>query len=391
MLSRRSVLASTLGLSTLAIAPPRLLAAQSPASGVVIDPALGDYLALSPISIASLDLAAPFTFGNAQLQMDALAFQLPFDMTDEEALRNWIEGCYTVALPSAFRTYALYEQFEELFGFTIGQVFSGAEIGEPPAMVTMLRGQFDVVQIRAAQLAQGYTQLEIDGYEVYSLSQEADFELTNAVQALALAKLNNSTILDDGTLIYAATLDLLRTTLTGDATLADQPLVQQARAGLDVPLTTALVLGPGALEPGIPVDILLPRSQDEIAGFMLAMRAQESSPIVLTAIVGNSPGGPLPGIVGEPDPPAPGEPIAKSKLSLVYATPEEAALAAEQIEQRLATGESLMQQAPWTDLLQSWSAVADPDLGIVLVTLEWVGPPRTLDLVYSRDTAFITG
>lgn len=391
MLDRRSFLASVLGLSALAIAPPRIFAAQSPSAGVSIDPALTDYLALSPVSIASLDQATPFTFGNAQLQMDALGFQLPFDMSDDEALHNWIEGTYTVTLPSAFRTYALNDQFEELIGFTISQVFSGAEIGEPPNMVSILRGDFDIEQIRATQVAQGYQQLDVDGHQVYSLSEEGDFSLTNAVQALALSKLNNSAMLDDGTLVYTPTLDLMRTMFTPGQTLSEQPWVQQAVAALDLPLMNGMVLGLGALAPGIPAELLQPQSDDEIADFILSMREQEPSPIVLAAIVGTTPGGPLPGISGDPEPLAPGELQAKSKFALVYNSPEEATLAASQIEDRLATGSSLVRKSPWSDMLASWSAVADPELSTVLLTLEWIDMPRTLDLVYSRDTAFITG
>ncbi len=391
MANRRSFLASALGLSVLAIAPPRILAAQSPGSGASIDPTLASYLALARTSIASLDQATPFTFGNAQLQMDALGFQLPFDMADPEALHNWIEGTFSVALPSAFRSYALIEDFEWLFGFTISQVYSGAEIGEPPGMVTMLRGDFDSNRIRASQLAQGYQRLDVDGYEVYSLSEEADFDLTNAIQALALARLNNSAVLDDGTLLYAPSLEILRTMLAPGATLAEQTWVQQAVSALDLPLMTGMVLGPGAFVPGIPEELLQPQSADEIADFMLAMQTRERSPVVLAAVVGTTPGGPLAGISGDAEPVAPGASTSVSKLALVYATAEEATLAAGQIDARLATGSSMLKEVPWSELIASWSAVPNPESNTVLVTLEWVGMPRTLELIFVRDTGFITG
>ena len=88
---------------------------------------------------------------------------------------------------------------------------------------------------------------------------------------------------------------------------------------------------------------------------------------------------------------AAGEPKSVTKMSLVYLTPDEAAAAAGQIENRLATGNSVAQERPWTDMFTSWSAVQGADPSTVLVTLEWIGVPRSLELIFNRDIGFITG
>lgn len=391
MVTRRSLLGSALGLSTLALSPALRLGAQSPAAGVTVDPDLASYLALAPASVASLEQAAPFTYGNAKLQADTLGFALPFDLTDADALQAWMNGTYTLALPSTFRNYALMDGFADLTGFDIGQVFSGAEIGEPPDIITAIRGSFDIRHIQATQLSLGYQQVDIDGQTVYSLSAEADFSPDNPIQRWALARLNNSAVLPDGTLLYTSTLELMRTALAPGATLDEQPFVPQALATLDSPLISAMVLGPAAFTPGIPLDILQPESESDIADFILAMRDRQPSPQVVTGIVGSTPGGPLPNLGEEATPVAPGEPKSVGKFALVYLTAGDAATAAGQIEERLATGSSQVTQAPWSEMLASWSAVQGADPSTVLVTMEWEGVPRTLDLVFNRDIAFITG
>jgi hypothetical protein len=375
----------------LAFAPRALIGAQTPAGGAAIDPTMASYLALAPSSVASFDQAAPFTFGNAQLQMETLGFALPFDMSDADALRDWMQATYSVALPSTFRNYAMMEDFAAQTGFDIGQVFSGVEFGEPPSVVTMIRGSFDIPQIQAAQVAQGYAQLDIDGRPVFSLAEEADFSPENPIQRWALARLNNSAVLDDGTLVYTPTLDLMRTVLSPGDTLEGNPLVQQAVSALDSPMVTAMVLGPAAFVPGLPLELLQPMTQDQIADFILEMQDQEPAPVVVSAIVGSTPGGPLPSLDDDATPVAPGEPKSVTKFALVYVSAEDAAIAASQIQERLAADSSATLQTPWAEILTSYSAVVSADPATVLVTLEWPGVPRSLELVFNRDLGFITG
>ncbi len=392
MVTRRAFLGSAFGLSAMAFAPGRLLAVQSPTAGMWVDPELASYLALTPASVVTLDQATPVIYGNAKLQADTLGFALPFDTADEAARSAWVNGTYTVTLPSAFRNYGFMDGFSALTGFEIGQVFSGVELGEPPDVITMIRGAFDIDMIRAAQLAAGYQAIDIDGHTVYSLADDYALSPDNPVQRWALARLNNSALLDDGTLVYTPARELMRAVLTPEATLDTLPPVRQALGALDAPLITAMLLGPGAFVPSLPLEQLLqPQTEDEIADFILAMRDRTPAPAVLTGIVGSTAGGPLPSPDEEITPVAAGEPKSVTKMSLVYLTPDEAAAAAGQIENRLATGNSVAQERPWTDMFASWSAVQGADPSTVLVTLEWIGVPRSLELIFNRDIGFITG
>ncbi len=391
MSSRRQFLSAALGLSAVVAGAPSLVRAQTPANGASVDPVLFDYLSLSPSSIANITQAIPFVAGNQALQAETLDIDLPFDLTNDDQLHEWIVGMFDVALPSFILTNSMREDFVPVTGFDITQVTSGAEVGEPPNMVTFLRGTFDPMVIQAVQMINGYKRLEIYGRPVYSLFEDAQVDLTNPVSVLALARLNNSTFLDDGTLVYASTLELIEQVLTPQTTLLDQPGIQQALNTLDTPLITSVVLGPGNFLPGIPPEILLTDSQDDIATAMEALRTQEPSPIVLAAIAGDSPGGPIEFKTRDTSSIA-SQPQSLSKFALSYATPQDAQTAAAQIEDRLATGNSAMTQQPWSSIFSDWSAVPNLEQNSVLLTLTWDGQPgRSVKLIFARDLGFITG
>lgn len=391
MYSRRSLLGSVIGLAGLAALPDVFAGAQSPERARSSDPALSGYLGITPLAIASLDQALPLMYGNAQLQMQTVGFELPFEMSDEFAVNDWVVANYRVMLPEVFRRNAMLERFQELTGLHIGQIFSGSEIGEPPAMVTMLRGDFDREMVLAAQRAAGYREVDLDGRLVLSLSEDASFDMSNDLQLLALARLNNAMFFDDGTLVYTPTLAAMRTMANGGPTLEESPIVQQALAVLDSPLVGGAVVGPGAFVPDFAGELLQPSSQDQIADFIQAQQDRSRTPIVLGAIVGGTPGGPLPDFADLSTPVDSDIPESVGKFALVYATADEATLAAELIDDRLASENSRISNAPWTEVLASWSVVAAAGENTVLLTMEWPGLPRALDLLFARDLAFITG
>jgi hypothetical protein len=284
------------------------------------------------------------------------------------------------------------DDFSSLTGFEIGQVTSGAEIGEPPSVVSFLRGTFDTAQIQQTQLGLGYQQLDVDGHAVFSLSETDSFDPSVPVQRMALARLNNSTVLDDGTLVYASTLELLRTVLAPAITLASLPPVEQAVNTLDTPLITSALLGPGAFLMSIPPEFFQPENQDEIVEAIRDQMDQEPAPIVLTAIAGNTPGGPLPSPDLSSTPELGAGPKSLSKFALVYATPDDATTAAAQIQERLASGFSAYSQQPWTELFAATEVVPNPDQASVLLTIEWIGrAATTTDLIFRRDLGFISG
>lgn len=395
MLSRRRFVSAAIGLAAVPLVAPALARAQAAPGSASVDPTLFDYLSLSPSSVANLAQATSLIAGNQQLQAETLDIALPFDLNNDDQTHEWIVGMFNVALPSFLLKNVMRDDFVSVTGFDITQVTSGAEIGEPPEMVTFVRGAFDPAAVQAVQLLNGYQQLEVAGRPVFSLFPDAQIDLTHPVSSMAIARMNNSTFLDDGTLVYAATLDLIEQVLTPQSTLLEQPGVQQALDTLDSPLISSVVLGPGSFLPGLPPELLLPSTQDEIAEAMEALReqanAQTQAPIVLAAIAGDTPGGPIEfdtrdaaSLASQPD--------SLTKLALVYATPDEAQTAATQIEERLSAGESIVTRTPWSELFSEWSAVPNPAQSSVLLSIKWNGRAgRALNLLFNRDLGFITG
>ena len=188
-------MSAALALPSLALVAPSFASAQTSAPTAPVDPDLWGYLSLSPLSVANLSQAMPLLAGNQRLQADTLGFALPFDMNDDAQMHAWIQGTFNVTTPSFILKNVMRPEWDELTGFDITQISSGAEIGEPPSMVTFLRGTFDPRLIRAAQLLGGYKQMEIDGHVVMSLFETEELDLTNPLHAMVLARMNNSTIL----------------------------------------------------------------------------------------------------------------------------------------------------------------------------------------------------
>jgi hypothetical protein len=397
MLSRRRLLSAALALPSLALASPGFANAQSDALDAPVDPELWHYLSLSPLSIANPVQAMPLLAGNQLLQAETLDIALPFDMNDDAQMHAWIQGMFNVTTPSFILKNVMRPEWDELTGFDISQVTSGAEIGEPPGMVTFLRGTFDPSFVQAAQLLGGYKPLEISGHAVMSLYETDELDLTNTLHAMVLSRMNNSTILDDGTLVYAPTLELIEQVLTPESTLAALPEVERAMNTLDAPLISGALLGPANFGPGLPVEIFEAQSRDESIAAILELRRQEQAPIVLAAIAGSTAGGPVAiediPIDATPDPfTLAAQPKSLTKFALAYATPAEAETAAQQIEERLATGQSLFEERPWSELFSSWSAVSNTEQASVLLTIEWRDrPAQTPKLIFARDLGFITG
>ena len=163
--------ASRLSPSPVPALPPRKTPARP--SGAAIDPTLYDYLSLSPASVANITQAMPLLAGNQQLQAETLGIALPFDVNNPDQMHEWIVGMFNVSLPSFMMTNILRDDFVANTGFDITQIDTGAEIGEPPNMVTFLRGTFDPVAVQAVQVVNEYKQLEVAGRTVYSLFEDA--------------------------------------------------------------------------------------------------------------------------------------------------------------------------------------------------------------------------
>lgn len=392
MIRRRTLLATAVALPSLAWATPRDGRTQTPIADAPADPTLWDYLSLSPASVYSLEQPIAALAGNAELQMATIGLPFPIDPTDDAQRKEWARATLNVGTPSVLSTFALVDDAADLLGFDVSDIASSAEVGASEDVLTFVRGPFDPDRVFAAQRANGYRELEIDGRTVMTLGEDAEIDLDNPIQRVAVVRLNNSTFLNDGTLVYTPSLALLQSTLAPQATVAESPFVAQAMATLDQPLIVSAVLGPSMFLPD-PLAVMLANPSPEALEEALEERMeQEPAPLVLTAIAGATPGGPLPApLIDATTVADPAMPVSVTKFALVYATPDDAARAASFIDTQLAAGRSLLSGQPWTEVFRAWSIEPKDAHSSLLLTLEWRERAQTYSLIVTRDLSFITG
>ncbi len=264
---------------------------------------------------------------------------------DDPAFGDWIQVTNGLAMPSPFAR-AFTPDWLSTFGWDGFQVDQTLEFGTPPNNAQVYIGRFDQDAINDALLANDYEAVEIDGATAaWSLSPEGDLDLTSDVGRLALGGMNNIALMPDGVLITARTLDavtLLAEAAAGERdSLAGNDLVQTLLEAQTTPLDSAMLLPGtsliGSIDPTVVLDeddedgsgqSALDRTADRIA---TQIAEQAGMPPILLALAGTT---------GE-------MPISRACFTLLMASEEDAEAAASVIEERLETGESIVDQIPW--------------------------------------------
>lgn len=343
------------------------------------DGSLAAMLALAPDVLAG---GAPrfqiAQYANPALQFETLGIASPQSIDDDEAVSLWVRASWWMALPDQLRTRALLDDWRATFGFDVFQVDQSLVAGEPPSTQTIYRGRFDVDELRAAWTASGYSEVDIDGAEAYSLSEDGSIDLRSAVAQLALAQMNNAAILPDGTLLFSSTLEELRTTVAAasgeSATLAERPEIASLVATLDPTITSGFLV-PGAALRATPIDIIgrsgTPEQIAAIEEIMAEIDAgQEPMPRPLLAAIGITAGGPLPDLSDDsPATPTPGMPLARDIIVLLMDDQAAAEAAIPIIENRLATGISFATNRPYRDYFADWELSIAGSEPVVLLNL----------------------
>lgn len=398
MLSRRALLHSGFALTALAgssASPGRLYAQSTPGS---IDQELWSYLSIIPAQLTLLDQGFPFEYGNIELRAETLGIPWPVEFSEDLNPVLWTLAI-SETLPSDINIseYEMMDDsFAELTGFVGTQIASAAHIGGSLDGSLFLRGSFDIALIQAAQVAHGYEPIDVNGNTVFSLNGIGSIDPSGGTvdpSSLFFSGWNYSTVLDDGTLVYAAFLEDIELMLAPSVTMATVPDVQRAVGALDRPLASAELYGAGYFVNSLSQDLREPDTNEEIAEAILALRNQEPMPAVQAGIVGVTPGGPVQFKDDEmTESELAAQPTSYSQLALVYASGDEAEQAAPLIDKRLSTTASLAWQRPYTEIFSSWSVEPDAANGTVLVTLTPIAPPSfILTLAFARDLGFVTG
>lgn len=316
---------------------------------------------------------------------------------DDEAFIPWVFGIAALILPQPLINFSRVADWKTLLGFDLWDLEQTLEAGEPPATVTLLRGDFDQDAIRAAWTAQGYKMLEIDGLPVASLHEDGSFDFDSEIGRYAFARFNNAVLLPDGTLAYAPTLDGLRAviaTAKGTApSLGDRLDVAALVAAIETPLASALLLTGPSLQTS-PVDpTSLLEGTPDIDAIATSMAEIARMPPIAMALLGITPGGKLSQPSAAGPTPEPDLPPAKFEISLLVAGGVASAETAVQVAlDRLATMTSTQTGHPFGELFAAWEGHTVPGQPVAVLEITFapdVPAGMWTRLIFARDTPFL--
>ena len=366
-------------------------------------------LAMAPDSPASQFQLA--TYVNVAAQLAALGVE-PLTGMEDARVREWIRGVSLLPMTAPGAEHALNEGWRATFGFDYVQIDQMLVVGEPPDQITLLRGRFDVAEIRAAWRANGYQAVDVNGVTVASLAEEREFDLKTDVGRLSLGALNNMVLLDDGTLVLAPTLAGLTSVLDVVAgkrpPLGERSGVARLIDAVDANLVAATIVTGNALRgPGIPEAVfdagaggLTDAARNELATRVANEGASDGSamPPVAFALLGATAGGPLPSAPPSSDEPtatpaaSDDVPMMRGVVALLLANAEAVATAIPVVERRLTEGVSMFSRVPYAELFPGSTVGVTADEAVLLVELGGaeIGPARRLwDAYYRRDLLFV--
>jgi hypothetical protein len=330
------------------------------------------------------------TYADLAAQTAVAGLPLPTS-TDDPNFEPWTFALSALIVPEKLLLNATRADWHELLGFDLWQIDQSLQIGEPPVVLTFLRGRFEEAAIRAAWSSQGYRMLDVDGVAVASLHEDASFDLTTDLGRYAFGQFNNAAILPDGTLVYAATLDGMRGIIAvahgGAPSLADRPDVAPLVGAIAQPLASALLVSGTALQWQQVLGADATAAQiDMIKSHVAPM------PPILMALFGVTAGGPL---VGGADAARTAQselPPARYEIAILLASRDEAAAAAQGAKDRLANLNDPRTHESMSDEFASWDVHALADRPIVAMELTFapgVQPRLWLVLFYAGGLGFL--
>jgi hypothetical protein len=369
-------------------APPRSDASAASERGV-----LTELLALAPDVLASPEPPQQVAlFGDVAGQLAAVGAGRPTSVQDE-TFRTWIQATRWIPVPDPARSHGIQPEFRDLFGFDLLQIDQSLEVGMAPSTIIFLRGEFDPAELRTAWTAAGYNRLDVDGTEVYSLFEEPEFDFANPVSQIALARFNNALILEEDTIVFAPSLDLMRSVLAvvaGNApSLAQNEDVAALLGTIASSLAGAMVVTGEVLQQ----EAMVPPSASAEAAAQIEAELSVTGelPPVRLALFGVTPGGPLPTDEQDATPVGLENPASYS-IRLLVGRDADAENALAIIEQRLDKLLSLVSRQPYRDLLTLREASVSEDGSVILLDLDFGEerlPSLWIDLLFQRDLLFL--
>ena len=348
---------------------------------------------------------AMLTYADVAGQTATLGVEAPEAADDEEGAQRWIAAVMPLTLSQATGQHWALPEWRAAFGFDLFQVAQAVEYAAPPFGLTVLRGTFDPVELRAAWARGGYQPIDLGAGEAYAVREDFTIDLSDPGSRMALGYLNVVAIADDGSLIFGSTRDGVRGALAA-ATGTEPSFAERADVA---PLLRA---APPDLVSALLVDGELLRAVADPAGAFFgdespedfATRVAEEQvearrmPPVTAALLGRT-AGVLPGDLGMATPEAMPAPSARLVVALSMTSPDAAETAATVIAERLATGRTSpvmsgeMADRPWAELFPERVVRAvsgEPAVLIELAPAPGVRPFILPEMLFQRMPGFLS-
>ena len=349
---------------------------------------------------------AMVTYADVARQTAVLGVTPPRDATDAAGQERWRTAVGTLLLPQSTSRNWAYPPWRETFGFDLFDVVQAAEYAAPPFGVTVVRGTFDPVELRAAWARAGYQPIDLGAGEAYAVRE--DYAMgTDLGSQMALVYLNVVALADDGTLVLSSARDGVRGALAAIAgrapSFADRGEVAPLVRSAPPTLVSALLMHGEALralpdpasalfgdDPLADMEDFATRAADELA-------EARRMPPVTAALLGQTAGAPATDTAATATADLPHPPPARLVAVLTTIAPEAAEAAAGVIVERLATRQAAglddqIAGRTWAALFPERTVRVLPEDRAVLVELVPAPgvPPTVLhDLLFTRALDFL--
>lgn len=352
---------------------------------------LAELLSLVPATIvASPDVFQIAFFADIALQMETAGLPFPDSIDDEAALSDWIVATMPLLVTSPFRERAL-QLGRDVLGYDVTDLDQTLEVGDLPDAITVLRGRFDPNAISAAWLANGYELSSLSSVRAASLSKDGEIDLQNPIQQAVIGRMNNVALLDDSTIVYTRTWEMMEAVLAARSAAADSLAarvdVQRLLAAVDEPVVSVAVVG-GSVFQGyeIPID-----DSDMATAIARTTSSDDPLPPLATGLVALTPGGPFK-IRQDATPIAADTEPARILYRVLMVQPGSAEEATPIVTQRLEDGTSVVTREPFSAFYGSWD-VRPLEEGDILAIDFTLAPDRLpaiwIQPLYQRDLGFL--
>ena len=366
---------------------------------------LAEMLGRLPDRPLGLD-GAMVTYADVALQTASLSVVPPRDAGDQEGIQQWMAAVMPLSLPQSTGRHWSSPEWREAFGFDLFQVEQAVEYAAPPFGLTLLRGSFDLVELRAAWARGGYQPIDLGAGEAYAVREDYEIAFSDPGSRMALGYLNVVALTEDGTLILGSTRDGVRGALAAAAGTAPAfaeradvaPLVRAAPPNL---VSALLVDGELLHALPDPAEAFLGDESLQVEDFATRAAAEQTEarrlPPVAAALLGQT-AGIISAVTGLATPSA--TPAIPARLVVVLAATgaEAAQTAVRVIAERLATQRTSsamsgeMSDRPWAEIFPEREVRAAPEEAAVLIELvpaPGVPPFILQDMLFRRTPGFL--